>query len=94
MTEQNNSSQLVLEPEQYETVAQLASKQNRTISDVAQEVVYLGLESLELKKQRRKEAWERLEQMRQEIYPTHGMYPGDPAAEVRAEREKQIDRVM
>jgi hypothetical protein len=32
--------------------------------------------------------------MQQEIYQTHGMYPGDPVAEVRAEREKQIDRVM
>ncbi|KAB8315051.1 hypothetical protein SD81_034220 [Tolypothrix campylonemoides VB511288] len=93
MTEQNNSSQVVLEPEQYETLAQLASKQNRTISDVAQEVVRLGLESLEIKKQRRKEALERLEQMREEIYRTHGMYPGDPVAEVRTEREKQIDRV-
>lgn len=93
MTEQNNSSQVVLEPEQYETLAQLASKQGRTISDVAQEVVRLGLESLEIKKQRRKEALERLEQMREEIYRTHGMYPGDPVAEVRTEREKQIDRV-
>ena len=56
--------------------------------DVAQEVVRLGLESLEIKKQRRKEALEGLEQMRQEMYRTHGMSPGDPVAEVRAEREK------
>lgn len=94
MTEQHNSSQLVLEPEQYEALAQLASKQNRTVSDVARQVVRLGLESLEQKKQQRKEALERLEQMRQEIYQKHGMYEGDPVAEVRAEREKQIDRVM
>ena len=51
MLEQHNSSVLVLEPEQYEALTQLASKQNRTISDVAREVVRLGLESLEQKKQ-------------------------------------------
>ena len=34
------------------------------------------------------------EQMRQEIYRIHGMYPGDPVPEVRAKREEQIDRVM
>ncbi|MBD2778026.1 hypothetical protein [Iningainema tapete] len=94
MSEQHNSSQLVLEPEQYAALEQLASKQNRPISDVAREVVRLGLESLEHKKQQRKEALERLEQRRLEIYRVHGMYHGDPVAEVRAEREKQIERVM
>ncbi|MBF2008588.1 MAG: hypothetical protein IGS49_24870 [Chlorogloeopsis fritschii C42_A2020_084] len=94
MVEQNQSSQLVLEPEQYKMLAKLAKKQGRTINDVVREVVRLGLESLELRKQRRKEALERLEQTRQEIYRTQGMYQGDPIAEVRAEREKQIDRVL
>ncbi len=94
MNEENKSSQLVLEAEQIDALTQLASKQGRTISDVARFVVRLGLKSLELTKQRRYVALERLEQMRQEIYRTHGMYPGDPVAEVRAEREKQIDRVM
>jgi cell division protein ZapA (FtsZ GTPase activity inhibitor) len=49
MTEQNNSFQVVLEPEQYETLAQLASKQNRTISDVNSETqpkrVFVGFRS-------------------------------------------------
>lgn len=55
----------------------------------------LGLESFEdRQKARQMEILERLNKTREEIYRTHGMYPGDIVAEVRAEREKQIDRVM
>lgn len=94
MTERDHSSQVLLEPEQYEALAQLASLQGSTISDVAQQVVRLGLEALQKQKQQRMEALERLNQRRLEYHQMHGMYPGDPVAEVRAEREKQIERVM
>ena len=92
MTEQDHGSQVLLEPEQYATLAQLAGLQGSTISDVAREVVRLGLEALQ--KQKRMEALERLNQRQLEYHRLHGMYPGDIVAEVRTEREKQIDRVM
>lgn len=95
MTAQTQQSQILLPPEQYETLAQIATKQGRTISEVVQEMVRLGLESFkEQHKVRQMEILERLNKTREEIYRTHGMYPGDIVAEVRAEREKQIDRVM
>lgn len=92
MTKPDRSSHLVLEPDQYEILAQMARQQGSTISDVVREVVRLGLESL--KKQQRQTVLNQLAQMRQEIYQTHGIYPGDIVAEIRAEREKQINRVM
>lgn len=93
MTEHYQGYKSILEPEQYEALAQLASKQGRTLADVAREVVRLGLESLQ-QKQQRLETLERLNQRRLEYHRMHGMYPGEPVAEVRAEREKQIERVM
>ncbi|NEQ37531.1 MAG: hypothetical protein F6K40_15130 [Okeania sp. SIO3I5] len=37
---------LVLEPEQYDTLLQLATQKHQTLSEVAVEVVRLGLETL------------------------------------------------
>jgi DNA polymerase III delta subunit len=92
MTQPDRSVGLVLEPEQYETLAQIARQQGSTIPDVVREVVRLGLESF--KKQQRQKALERLVQMRQEIFQNSGIYPGNIVSEVRAAREKQIDRII
>lgn len=87
-------TQVLLAPEQYETLAELAGREGRTISEIAREMVRLGLETREKQKQHNLEILERLTQRRMEYHRLHGMYPGDLVAEVRAEREKQIDRVM
>lgn len=94
MTEQTHGFQVLLGSEQYKTIAQLASLQNRTVSDVVQQVVRLGLEALEEQKQQRQEALNCLERLREEIYQTHGMYPGDIVAEIRAQREKDIEQML
>jgi len=85
---------VLLAPEQYETLAQMASQEGRSISDLAQEMVRLGLETREKQKQHNLEILDRLTQRRIKYHRQHGMYPGDLVAEVRAEREKQIDKVM
>ncbi len=94
MTEQAQGFQVLLDSQQYETLAQLASLQNRTVSDVVQQVVRLGLEALEEQKQQRQEALNCLECLREEIYQTHGMYPGDIVAEIRTQREKEIEQML
>ncbi len=43
---QNPYPPLVWEPEQYDTLLQLATQKDRTLSEVAVEVVRLGLETL------------------------------------------------
>lgn len=76
-----------MEPEQYEILQQIAYAQGSTVVAVVQEVVRLGLESLQKQKQQRREALERLNHLRQEIALTHGIIRGDLVASVRRERE-------
>ena len=97
MTEQQRHQPLVLEPEQYAVLTQLATQQHQTISEVAVEVVRLGLETLRQAKQRQRQpqkALKRLNALREEIQQAHGTYPGDLVTEVRAEREEQIERII
>ena len=94
MTQQRHPP-LALEPEQYATLTQLATQQDRTISEVAVEVVRLGLETLKQRGDRQpQKALERLNLLREEIQQTHGIYSGDLVAEVRTEREEQIERLI
>ncbi|NER35929.1 MAG: hypothetical protein F6J93_18400 [Oscillatoria sp. SIO1A7] len=85
---------LVLEPEQYAALTQLATQQHQTISEVAVEIVSLGLEALRQRGERgdrqSQRALESLNAIRKQIQEKHGIYPGDLVAEVRAEREEQI----
>ncbi len=73
-----------------------------TPKNLAQEMLRLELETREKQKQHNLAILDRvacaqrnrLTLLREEIYQTHGMFPGDLVVQVRAEREKQIDRVM
>jgi len=94
MTQQVSDSQVLLAQSQYETLAEIARLQDSTISDVAREVVRLGLEALQQQQQQRQEALDHLKLLREEIYQTHGMYPGDIVAQVRAEREKNMETML
>ena len=103
MTEQQRHPPLILEPEQYAVLTQLATQQHQSISEVAVEVVRLGLETLRQRsdvasaKQRQRlpqKALKRLKALREEIQQAHGIYPGDLVMEVRAEREEQIERII
>lgn len=99
MTQQRHPP-LVLEPEQYATLTQLATQEDRSISEVAVEVVRLGLETLRQRgdfasRQRQSQkALERLKALREQIQQTHGIYSGDLVAEVRTEREEQMERII
>ena len=96
MSEQQRHPPLLLEPEQYAVLTQLATQQHQSISEVVVEVVRLGLETLRQAKQRQRQpqkALKRLNALREEIQQAHGIYPGDLVTEVRAEREEQQDSV-
>ncbi|NEO55197.1 MAG: hypothetical protein F6K54_20220 [Okeania sp. SIO3B5] len=93
---------LVLEPEQYNALFQLATQKHQTVSEVAVEVVRLGLETLKQRgdgtsdegDREYQKALECLNSLRAEIQQTHGIYSGDLVAEVRTEREEQIERII
>ncbi|MEM1171745.1 MAG: hypothetical protein AAGJ08_22365 [Cyanobacteria bacterium P01_H01_bin.35] len=99
---QNPYPPMVLEPEQYDTLLQLATQKHQTLSEVAVEVVRLGLETLKQRGDRisgegdrqPQKALERLNSLRAKIEQTHGIYSGDLVAEVRNEREEQMERII
>lgn len=91
---QSTNPQIFLEPKQYETLQQIAEARGSSVVAVVQEVVQLGIESLQKQKQQRREALQRLNRIRQEIQQTHGMIADDLVAEVRTEREAQIEQML
>ncbi|NET26105.1 hypothetical protein [Okeania sp. SIO1I7] len=93
---------LVLEPEQYDSLLQLATQKHQTLSEVAVEVVRLGLETLKQRSdgtsdegdRQPQKALECLNSLRAEIQQAHGIYSGDLVAEVRTEREEQMEKII
>jgi metal-responsive CopG/Arc/MetJ family transcriptional regulator len=88
-------AQILLEPEQHRTLAQIAEKEGRSISEVVREIVgqYLVEREQETQLQREMQAIDTLTQIRRQIEQKHGVYQGDILSEIRAEREQEIDRV-
>ena len=88
-------AQILLEPEQHRTLAEIADREGRSISEVVREIVghYLVEREQETQLQREMQAIKTLSQIRRQIEQKHGVYQGDLLAEIRAEREQEIDRV-
>ncbi len=83
-----------VDPDQYQAVVQLAATQNRSISELMRELVDLGFEQLRRRRQARLRALEELNGVRRQLEVRLGIYPGNPVAEARAERERQMETVL
>lgn len=94
MPENFHRSQILLKQEQHAALAHIASQNNRSISDVAREIVDLGFEYRRLKAEERLKAIDNLDQLREKIAERKGEYKGNLVAEARSEREKQINRML
>jgi len=88
-------AQILLEPEQHEALAEVARRENRSISDLMREIVdaWLAAQDRETQRQRELQALEELTQLRLKIQEKHGVYAGDLMEEVRAERNADTERV-
>ena len=88
-------AQLLLESEQHEALAEIAEQEGRSISDLVREIVrrHLGERAREAQILTALQAIERLTQIRARLQEEHGIYQGDPLAEVRAEWEEDVERV-
>ena len=88
-------AQILLEPEQHEALANVARRENRSISDVVREILreWLDQQDHETQRQRELQALEELTQLRLKIQEKHGIYTGDLLEEARAERDADIERV-
>ncbi|MCH8876818.1 MAG: hypothetical protein IIA89_08340 [Chloroflexi bacterium] len=96
MGERYHRSQILLEPEQHERMRHIAKRESRSISDVAREVISIGLKVLandeKARARRRSLALEHLGQIREAVLERHEVYEGDLVAEARSEREQSLER--
>lgn len=88
-------AQILLEPEQHATLAEIARREARSISDLVREIVDRWLKQQDEQRlwEQRMEALERLNQIRERIQQEYGVYQGNLLEETRAERDEDFDRV-
>jgi hypothetical protein len=88
-------AQLLLESAQHEALAEIAEQEGRSISDLVREIVRRHLVERDREAQilAALQALERLTEIRAGLREEHGIYQGDPLAEVRAEWEENVERV-
>jgi hypothetical protein len=89
-------AQLLLESEQHQALAEIAEQEGRSISDLVREIVRQHLAERHRRAQQvtALQAIERLAQIRARLQEEHGIYQGDPLAEVRAEWDEGIERTF
>ena len=87
-------AQILLEEEQHQALAEIAHTDGRSVSGLVREIVdeYLAERLQDARSQRQMQAIEALTEMRRELQEQHGIYQGDLLAEVRAEREQDVER--
>ncbi len=83
-------TQLFLEPEQHEALSHQARQEGRSVSEVVREYVDQGLERSRAEIDRRLRVLDELARLSDEIGPISG----DPIAEVREERDREIVAVL
>ena len=88
-------AQLLLEPEQHQALAEIAGQEGRSISDLVREIVrqHLAERDEQARKQSELQALEALVSIRKAVQEERGVYQGDFLAEVRAERDEDVERV-
>lgn len=95
MGERYYRAQILLKPKQHEDLRGIAKREERSISDVAREMIDRGLRVREYDQQSRlrrsRKALEQLDKIRLRVLEEYGVYGGDLIAEVRSEREKTLD---
>jgi hypothetical protein len=94
---QKYRAQILLEPEQHQALQQIARREGRSLSDVAREVIQVGLDARQHDSEeiwnKRKQAMQKLRQIREAVLQAHGIYEGNLVAEARARREEQTEEV-
>jgi hypothetical protein len=88
-------AQILLEPEQHTALAEVARRENRSISELMREIVdrWLSQQDDQRLWEQRMEALERLSQIRERIQQEYGVYQGDLIEEARAGRDEDFDRI-
>jgi predicted CopG family antitoxin len=95
MSERYFRAQILMDPEQHSRLRKIAKQEERSISDVARELIERGLNDRvhdqQTRLQRSLGALEQLEKIRTKAFEAHGIYDGDLLSEVRSTREEALD---
>lgn len=87
-------TQLSLDGEHYQALADLAQSRQRTIPEVARELIDLGLQRVQNRRERGRKALADLSSLRRTLEERIGIGSSDPVAEARAAREGQRDEIL
>ena len=87
-------TQLSLDEGRYQALTELAESRQRSIPEVVQELIDLGLQHVQERKERGRRALASLSSLRRALESRIGVDPGDPVAEVRAARERLRDEIL
>jgi hypothetical protein len=87
-------TQLSFDEERYQTLTELAESPQRSIPELVEELIDLGLQRVQERKERGQRALAGLSSLRHTLEARIGIDPSDPVAEVRAARERQRDEVL
>ncbi|MBM4034416.1 MAG: ribbon-helix-helix protein, CopG family [Planctomycetes bacterium] len=89
-------TQILLEPEQHQALAQMAQDAGRSVSDIVREILRerLARETKEAKHRELMETLARLKKFCDEVQAKHGVIDFDPVEEVREEADREMERVL
>lgn len=87
-------TQLFLEQRQYDELARLAERGRRSISQVVREIVDAGLAEHRRSADEKRRVLQEVGARRRDLESRHGRYPGNPVADARADRERQMEAVL
>lgn len=89
-------AQILLDKEQHEALQQIAERERRSVSELMREIVreYLAKSDREWLLARELAALDALDEIRKRVAERSGAFEGDLLAEVRAERESQMEEMM
>ena len=87
-------AQILLERKQHAALTALAQQENRSLSEKVREIIgcYLAEHDVQMKLNQELDALANLSRIREETARIYGVYPGDPIAEARVEREAETDQ--
>ena len=88
-------AQILLEPKQHRALSEIAEHEERSISDIVRESVqiYLAARERETQRERALQALQDLTAIRQHLQEQQGIFDGDLVAQIRQEREQDVERV-
>lgn len=96
MGKRMHRAQILLEQEQHQALAAIARQEERSISEIVRQIIdqWLAAQEEDAVWRRRTQAMQALRVIREDVLQHYGVVGQDLLAEVREEREQDIERTL